>query len=212
MVTKTPMRALLGRSPVIPVLVVNDVADAAPLAEALVAGGLEVLEVTLRTPVALQVLQAMRAAVPNAVVGAGTVNTPQQMAAAAEAGAAFAVSPGTTDALVAAARDHAMPFLPGATTASEVLRGMELGLDALKFFPAEAAGGARLIKSWASPLESVVFCPTGGITPANARDYLKLPNVACVGGSWVTPSDAVSGRDWGAIEALARQAVQLGGS
>ncbi|MEL7239474.1 MAG: bifunctional 4-hydroxy-2-oxoglutarate aldolase/2-dehydro-3-deoxy-phosphogluconate aldolase [Planctomycetota bacterium] len=206
------MRALLGRSPVIPVLVVNDVADAAPLAEALVAGGLEVLEVTLRTPVALQVLQAMRAAVPNAVVGAGTVNTPQQMAAAAEAGAAFAVSPGTTDALVAAARDHAMPFLPGATTASEVLRGMELGLDALKFFPAEAAGGARLIKSWASPLESVVFCPTGGITPANARDYLKLPNVACVGGSWVTPSDAVSGRDWGAIEALARQAVQLGGS
>ena len=202
----------MERVPVIPVLVIDRVEDAAPLAEALVAGGLDVLEVTLRTPVALEALRAMQRAVPKAIVGAGTVNTPQQMAQVAEAGAAFAVSPGATDALVAAAARHDMPFLPGVATASDVLLRLEQGLTALKFFPAEAAGGVAMLKSWAGPLSEACFCPTGGIKARSASSYLALPNVACVGGSWVTPKDAVAERDWAKIESLAREASTLAGA
>lgn len=203
------MRELLERNPVIPVLVIERVADAAPLAEALVAGGLDVLEVTLRTPVALEALAAMRAAVPTAIVGAGTVGTPTQMAAAAAAGAVFAVSPGATDGLLAAARTHGLPFLPGVATASEILALVEHGLDALKFFPAEAAGGVDMLKSWAGPLAGVRFCPTGGITATRAPDYLALDNVPCVGGSWVAPRATVAAGDWAAIQALAEGAAKL---
>ena len=204
------MRDLLERNAVIPVLVLDRVADAAPLAETLVAGGLDVLEVTLRTPAALEGLSAMRAAVPGAVIGAGTVNTPAQMAAAAAAGAMFAVSPGATAGLLEAAQKHGLPYLPGAATASEVLTLVEHGYDALKFFPAEAAGGVRMLKSWAAPLAHVRFCPTGGVTVTNAPEYLALDNVACVGGSWITPREAVAARDWAAIQGMARQAAHLG--
>ena len=203
------MRVVMGRNPVIPVIVVERVEDAAPLAEALVAGGLDVLEVTLRTPAALEAIKAMRAAVPSALVGAGTVNTPAQMADVAEVGASFAVAPGATDALVAAATQLGLPFLPGVATASEVMALQEKGLDALKFFPAEAAGGVKMLKSWAGPLPDVRFCPTGGVTPTNAGDYLALDNVACVGGSWVCPRDVVAARDWAAIESLARSAKTM---
>ncbi len=199
---------LMRRAPVIPVLVVERVDDAEPLAQALVAGGLPVLEVTLRTPQALRVLRAM-ARVDGALVGAGTVLEPSQFDAAVAAGARFCVSPGLTDALVARSARGTVPLLPGAVTASEVMHAREAGLRQLKFFPAELSGGAATLKAFASVFPDVAFCPTGGITAANAATYLSLPNVACVGGSWVVPADALAARDWPRITALARAAAAL---
>ncbi|WP_140848003.1 bifunctional 4-hydroxy-2-oxoglutarate aldolase/2-dehydro-3-deoxy-phosphogluconate aldolase [Paracoccus sp. FO-3] len=201
-------RALCQLAPVIPVLVVGDVAHAEGLATALVKGGLPVLEVTLRTSVALDVIREM-AKVPGGHVGAGTVLTPDDAKRAKEAGASFAVSPGFTDRLAHACEDIGLPLLPGAVTASEVMRAMELGYSMLKFFPAEAAGGAKSLKSLLGPLPQVSFCPTGGVTPQNASEYLALPNVLCVGGSWVVSDVHLADKDWGAVEALARQACAL---
>ncbi len=195
-------------APVVPVLVVHDVAHARPLAEALVAGGLPALEVTLRTPVALEVIAEM-AQVPGGVVGAGTLLTPDDVTAAKAAGARFGVSPGATDRLLDACEAADLPILPGATSASESMRLLDRGYSVQKFFPAEAAGGAAFLKSLASPLPQIRFCPTGGIGLGNANDYLSLPNVLCVGGSWVAPSDMVQSGDWAGITALARAASAL---
>ncbi len=200
--------------PVVPVLVVHEVAHARPLAEALVAGGLPALEVTLRTPpVALDVIREM-AQVEGGVVGAGTLLTPEDVAAAKDAGAQFGVSPGATDRLLDACEAHDLPILPGATSASESMRLLERGYSVQKFFPAEAAGGAPFLKSLASPPlpPQIRFCPpTGGIGPGNAMDYLSLPNVLCVGGSWVAPAAMVkAGGDWAGITALAKEASGLG--
>ena len=196
-------------APVVPVLVVHDLAHARPLAEALVAGGLPALEVTLRTPVALEVITEM-AQVKGGVVGAGTLLTPADVTAAKAAGARFGVSPGATDRLLDACEAEALPLLPGATSASESMRLLERGYSVQKFFPAEAAGGAPFLKSLASPLPQIRFCPTGGIGPGNAMDYLSLPNTLCVGGSWVAPGDMVKAGDWDGITALAKEASGLG--
>ena len=200
--------SLCRMAPVIPVLVIEDIAHALPLAQALVAGGLPVLEITLRTECALDAIAAM-AGVDGAVVGAGTVLTPQQMEAAAKAGARFAVSPGATPALIDAARVQDMPLLPGAQTCSEVMLLLEQGYTVQKFFPAEAIGGASALKSIAGPLPQVTFCPTGGISASRAPDYLKLPNIVCVGGSWVAPKDAMQAGEWQKITALAQAASTL---
>lgn len=199
---------LAGLAPVIPVLVIHDPETAEPLARALVDGGLPVLEVTLRTPAALDVISRM-ARIPGAHVGAGTVLTPDDLHRAQDAGAGFAVSPGATDRLIRAAEDAALPLLPGAVTASEIMRAADHGYRMLKFFPAEAAGGARALKSLASPLPHVSFCPTGGIGAANAPDYLALPNVRCVGGSWIVPDHSLAQGDWDGIRALAQAAAGL---
>lgn len=201
-------RALCELAPVIPVLVVGDASKAEGLATALVAGGLPVLEVTLRTPAALEVIREM-AKVTGGHVGAGTVLTPDDVKRAKDAGASFAVSPGATERLVHACAEAELPLLPGAVTASEVMRAMEWGYSMLKFFPAEAAGGAKSLKSLAGPLPQVSFCPTGGVTPGNAPDYLALPNVICVGGSWISPDAEIAAADWPAIEARAREARSL---
>ncbi|MGB0848615.1 MAG: bifunctional 4-hydroxy-2-oxoglutarate aldolase/2-dehydro-3-deoxy-phosphogluconate aldolase [Thiolinea sp.] len=203
-------RELCQKVPVIPVLVVDKVSQARPLAETLVAAGLPVLEVTLRTPVALEVIREM-SAVPGSIVGAGTVLTATDVSAVKAAGAEFAVSPGATDNLLAAVDDHDLPLLPGAVTSSEVMGLMEKGYDMLKFFPAEAAGGVSLLKSLGGPLPDVSFCPTGGINAKTAADYLALSNVLCVGGSWVTPKAMVEAGDWAGIAALARATVALRG-
>lgn len=199
---------LCRMAPVIPVLVIHDLAHARPLAEALVAGGLPVLEVTLRTDCALDAIAQM-AQVEGAVMGAGTVLTPAQMEAARAAGAIFAVAPGSTPALIDAARITDMALLPGAQTCSEVMSLLEQGYSVQKFFPAESIGGAGALKSIGGPLPQVTFCPTGSITPALAPDYLKLPNVACVGGSWVAPKTMMDAGDWAGITALARTAASL---
>lgn len=200
--------ALCQMAPVIPVLVIEDLAHALPLAQALVAGGLPVLEVTLRTDCALEAIAAM-STVEGAVVGAGTVLTAAQMEAAANAGGRFAVSPGATPALIDAARVNNMPLLPGAQTCSEVMLLLEQGYTVQKFFPAEAIGGASALKSIAGPLPQVTFCPTGGISASRAPDYLKLPNIVCVGGSWVAPKDAMQAGEWQKITALAQAASTL---
>ena len=200
---------LLAGTPVVPVLVIESVAAGVPLARALVAGGLPLLEITLRTAAAPDVIRAIAAEVEGAVVGAGTVLTPAQLAEVERLGARFAVSPGATDALLDAARDGAVPLLPGAATATEVMTLLERGYREMKFFPAEPAGGVAYLRSLASPLPEARFCPTGGIAAANAPDYLALGNVMCVGGSWVAPPDAVRAGDWGRITALAREAVAL---
>lgn len=201
-------REICALAPIIPVLVVDDTAHARPLAEALVAGGLPALEVTLRTPVALDVIRAM-AEVPGGVVGAGTLVTPEDVRAAKAAGAQFGVSPGATDRLIAACEAEGMPLLPGAATASEAMALLEKGYEMLKFFPAEASGGAPAVKAIGAPLPQITFCPTGGVSPANARDYLSLSNVVCAGGSWVAPKPMVQDGDWSGIEALARDAAKL---
>ena len=200
--------ALCRLAPVIPVLVIDDPGDAPELAKALVAGGLPVLEVTLRTPRALDAIAAM-AAVPGVRVGAGTVLSAHDAARARSAGAEFAVSPGATPALVSACVAQALPLLPGAATASEVMALMETGYRTLKFFPAQAAGGVEMLQALRGPLPQASFCPTGGLTEGNAADYLNLQNVACVGGSWVTPASLVKARDWEAITHLARKAAAL---
>ncbi|MFI1535795.1 bifunctional 4-hydroxy-2-oxoglutarate aldolase/2-dehydro-3-deoxy-phosphogluconate aldolase [Streptomyces anandii] len=201
--------SLLGLAPVLPVVVLHDAADAIPLARALVAGGLPAIEVTLRTPAALDGVRAIAGEVPDAVVGVGTVIRPEQVAASVDAGARFLVSPGWTDALLAAMAASGVPYLPGVSTTSEVVALLERGVREMKFFPAQAAGGTAYLKSLAGPLPQARFCPTGGIGPDTAPDYLSLPNVGCVGGSWMVPSDAVADRDWGRVERLARAAAGL---
>jgi len=197
-------------APVIPVLVVADWKQAVPLARALVAGGLRVLEFTLRTDAALDAVRAVAAEVPDAIVGTGTVRSPDQLVASAEAGAVFAVSPGGSPRLLDAAADHPLPLLPGAVTASEVMALEERGYTRQKFFPAVAAGGPGVLKAFSSPLAGVVFCPTGGIRAHTAAEWLALPNVACVGGSWVAPKDAVAAGDWARVTALSKAAAALG--
>lgn len=201
--------SVLDLAPVVPVVVIEDAADAVPLARALVAGGLPAIEVTLRTPAALDAIRVIAGEVPQAVVGAGTVITPTQVGEAVAAGARFLVSPGWTDVLLEAMRASGVPFLPGVSTASEVVALLERGVREMKFFPAQAAGGTAYLKSLAGPLPQARFCPTGGIGPDSAPDYLALPNVGCVGGSWMLPADAVAARDWDRVEALARAAAGL---
>jgi 2-dehydro-3-deoxyphosphogluconate aldolase / (4S)-4-hydroxy-2-oxoglutarate aldolase len=196
-------------APVIPVIVLTEAAHAVPLARALVAAGIRMLEVTLRTPVALACIEAITREVPEALVGAGTVRTAADAQAAAMAGARFAVSPGYTNAVVKACRDLELPLLPGVATASEIMAAQEEGYTALKFFPAMQAGGLAMLKAWHGPFGDVKFCPTGGITAANAPEFLALPNVVCVGGSWLTPADAVAQGDWARVTRLAQQAVAL---
>lgn len=195
-------------APVVPVLVIDDLSHARPIAEALVAGGLPALEVTLRTPAALDAIRAM-AEVPGGVVGAGTLLTPADVKAAKAAGAKFGVSPGATDRLIAACEDEGLPLLPGAATASEIMALLEKGYTVQKFFPAEQAGGAAYLKSIGSPIPQVSFCPTGGISLKLAPDYLGLKNILCVGGSWVAPKDAMARGDWAEITRLAREAAAL---
>ncbi|WP_327395307.1 bifunctional 4-hydroxy-2-oxoglutarate aldolase/2-dehydro-3-deoxy-phosphogluconate aldolase [Streptomyces phaeochromogenes] len=202
--------SVLELAPVVPVVVVDDVADAVPLARALVAGGLPAIEVTLRTPVALDAIRAIADGVPEAVVGAGTVISPEQVAQSVAAGARFLVSPGWTDVLLDAMKASGVPFLPGVSTTSEVVALLERGVSDMKFFPAQAAGGTAYLKSLAGPLPQARFCPTGGIGPAVAPEYLALPNVLCVGGSWMLPADAIAARDWARVETLAREAAGLG--
>lgn len=201
-------RDLCELAPIIPVIVVDDPLTARPLGEALVAGGLPVLEVTLRTPAALEAISIM-ADIPGARVGAGTLITPDDVGAAKAAGATFGVSPGATAPLLAACLEEGLPLLPGAATASEAMQLLAQGYNMLKFFPAEAAGGASALKSLGGPLPQVSFCPTGGVSLENARDYLSLDNVVCAGGSWVAPKALVQAGAWEEIEALAREAALL---
>ncbi|WP_371652423.1 MULTISPECIES: bifunctional 4-hydroxy-2-oxoglutarate aldolase/2-dehydro-3-deoxy-phosphogluconate aldolase [unclassified Streptomyces] len=203
------MTSVLDLAPVVPVVVLDDVADAVPLARALVAGGLPAIEVTLRTPAALDAIRAIADGVPQAVVGAGTVVSAAGVADAVAAGARFLVSPGWTGGLLDAMTASGVPFLPGVATASEVVALLERGVSEMKFFPAEAAGGTAYLKSLAGPLPGARFCPTGGISLASAPEYLALPNVGCVGGTWMLPPDALAARDWGRVEALAREAAGL---
>jgi 2-dehydro-3-deoxyphosphogluconate aldolase / (4S)-4-hydroxy-2-oxoglutarate aldolase len=201
--------SVLDLAPVVPVVVVEDAADAVPLARALVAGGLPAIEVTLRTPAGLGAIRAIAAEVGDAVVGAGTVITPRQVDDCVAAGARFLVSPGWTDVLLTAMRASGLPFLPGVSTTTEVVTLLERGVREMKFFPAQAAGGTAYLKSLAGPLPQARFCPTGGIGPANAPDYLALSNVGCVGGTWMIPDDAITARDWARVERLAREAAGL---
>lgn len=200
---------LLSLVPVIPVVVLEDVAHAVPVARALVDGGLPAIELTLRTPVALDAVRAIADEVPQIALGVGTVTSPNQAAAATEAGARFLVSPGATPSLVAAMADTGLPFLAGTATPSEVMTLLEAGHTSMKFFPAEAAGGIRMLSSIAGPLPQARFCPTGGITAASATSYLSLPNVGCVGGSWLTPKDALAAGDWDRVRRLAAEAAAL---
>ena len=200
---------LAGHGPVIPVIVIERAVDAVPLARALAAGGVRVLEVTLRTAAALAAIEAIARAVPDAIVGAGTVRNADDARAAQAAGARFAVSPGWSDGVGAACRALGLPLLPGTATASEVMRAADQGHRFLKFFPAGAAGGVAMLKAWAGPFADVSFCPTGGVSVANAPDYLALPNVRVVGGSWLTPPDAIAAGDWPRITALAAAASAL---
>lgn len=201
--------AILTRSPVIPVLVIDDIAHAVPLARALVAGGIPVLEITLRSAAALEAIKRIAAEVPEAIVGAGTVLNPAQFAAAQLAGARFVISPGATEALYFTAKDTGLPYLPAVATASEVMRAIEQGFFRAKFFPAESSGGIAALKGFGGPFPEMKFCPTGGITEANLRSYTALPNVFAAGGSWLAPKDQLQKADWAGITALAIKAVQI---
>lgn len=207
--SSTP-ESLLSLVPVVPVVVIDDLEHAVPVARALVAGGLPVIELTLRTPVALDAIAAISAEVPEILVGAGTIVSPGQAKQAVDAGARFLVSPGCTPALLGAMAESGVPFLPGTATVSEVLAVLEAGFTEMKFFPAEAAGGAPYLRSIASPVPAARFCPTGGITAGSAATYLALPNVGCVGGSWLTPADALAAGDWDRVRSLAAEAATLG--
>jgi 2-dehydro-3-deoxyphosphogluconate aldolase/(4S)-4-hydroxy-2-oxoglutarate aldolase len=203
------IRSILALAPVIPVITVEHIDHAVPLARALCAGGLRVLEVTLRTSAALPAIEAMRKAVPDAVVGVGTLARPGDFVTAGNAGAQFGVSPGLTAEMAAAARAASFPMLPGIMTPTELLAGLAWGYDTFKLFPAQQAGGIGMLKALGAPFPEVVFCPTGGISRATAPEFLALPNVACVGGSWVAPADKIRAGDWAAIEALAKDATTL---
>lgn len=203
------IREIVGLAPVIPVLTITDLEHAVPLARALSAGGLKVLEITLRTPVALAAIEAMRKAVPDAVIGVGTLTRAVDFAAADRVGAQFGVTPGLTPELAAASRGARFPLLPGVMTPTELIAARTAGFNVLKLFPAEQAGGVAMLRALGAPFPDVFFCPTGGITRATAPDYLELPNVVCVGGSWVAPRAMLAAGDWAGIEALARDAAGL---
>ena len=203
------IREILGTAPVIPVLTLSDLAHAVPLAEALVGGGLRVLEITLRTPVAIGCLEAIRKAVPDAIVGIGTLTRAVDFAAAGRAGAQFGVTPGLTPELAAAARGARFPLLPGVMTPTEVIAARLAGFNILKLFPAHQAGGVEMLRALGAPFPDVIFCPTGGITRAGAPEYLALPNVVAIGASWVAPRALIDAKDWQGIEALARDAAAL---
>lgn len=200
---------IMRTGPVIPVIVIDRLEDAVPLARALVAGGVRVLELTLRTPVALQALSAIAHEVEGAIVGVGTLTRAEDFEQSIKAGALFGVSPGLTPELIAAARDSGLPLLPGVMTPSDVIAARAAGFTELKLFPAQQAGGIGMLKAMGGPFPDVTFCPTGGIAAATAADFLALPNVACVGGSWLTPQDAIAAGDWGRITALARETAGL---
>jgi len=202
---------VLRQGPVVPVMVIEKLEQAVPLARALVAGGIRVLEITLRTPVALEAIRIISREVDGALVGAGTVTRAEELTAVAEAGAVFAISPGLTGELLDAANQGPIALIPGIATISELMTGLARGYNHFKFFPAEAAGGVKMLKAMAGPFPRITFCPTGGITPANYRDYLALKNVACIGGSWVAPQAAMDQEDWPRISALAREAVDQSG-
>jgi len=208
--TLTPLE-VLAAGPVMPVVTIDDPARAAPLARALVAGGIRAIEITLRTPGALEAVRAIAAEVPDAIPGVGTVLTVGDLAAAAAAGARFAISPGATPALLAAVQEGALPYIPAVATASELMAAMEAGFSVCKFFPAAWAGGVEALKALAGPFPHARFCPTGGIDAASAPAYLALPNVVCVGGSWIAPRAAIDAGDFAAIERLARAAAALRG-
>lgn len=203
-------KQIMQDAPVIPVIVLHDVAHAVPLARALMAGGIRMLEITLRTSVALECMRVIRAEVPEAIVGAGTVCSARDADACLDAGARFAVSPGYTTQLGLACRERGLPLLPGVATASEIMQAQDDGYTELKFFPALQAGGVAMLKALYGPFSQTQFCPTGGITAQNAGEFLALPNVVCVGGSWLVPADALAQGDYKRIEALAREAAQLG--
>lgn len=198
---------VMTASPVVPVIVIERVEDAVPLARALVAGGLKVLEVTLRTPAALDAIRAINAEIDGAILGVGTVTNAGQLQASVDAGAKFAISPGLTPSLLEAKNDFDIPLLPGIATISEMMLGIEAGLKHFKFFPASVAGGAPMLKAFAGPFPDIRFCPTGGINEKNFLEYLALPNVLCVGGSWVAPVNAVKEHDWATITRLSKQAI-----
>ncbi len=205
------IKQIMNTSPVIPVMVINKLEHAVPLANALVEGGLKVLEITLRTAVAVDAIKKIKAEVPSAIVGAGTVVNVSTLRQAIDAGSEFLVSPGVTDTLIDAALQADIPILPGVISPSEVMRLMEKDITEMKFFPAEAAGGIPMLKSIGGPLPQVTFCPTGGINPNNAADYLALKNVACVGGSWMAPADLVDAEDWNEIKRRAAKAATISG-
>ena len=198
---------IFAAGPVVPVLVINDVEQAVPLAKALMEGGIKVLEVTLRTPAAIDVIKRIAQEVPDSLIGAGTVTNAQQLKAVVEAGAKFAISPGMTADLLKAGMDSEIPLIPGISSTSDLMKGKDAGYTHMKFFPAEASGGVKAIKSISGPFPDVTFCPTGGIGPDNYNDYLALNNVKCVGGSWLAPDDAIESGDWARITQLAKEAV-----
>ncbi|WP_336132211.1 bifunctional 4-hydroxy-2-oxoglutarate aldolase/2-dehydro-3-deoxy-phosphogluconate aldolase [Alteromonas sp. CH_XMU1407-6] len=198
---------IFAAGPVVPVLVINDVEKAVPLAKALMEGGIKVLEVTLRTPAAIDVIKRIAQEVPDSLIGAGTVTNAQQLKAVVEAGAKFAISPGMTADLLKAGMDSEIPLIPGISSTSDLMKGKDAGYTHMKFFPAEASGGVKAIKSISGPFPDVTFCPTGGIGPNNYNDYLALNNVKCVGGSWLAPDDAIESGDWARITQLAKEAV-----
>ena len=198
---------IFAAGPVVPVLVINDVEKAVPLAKALMEGGIKVLEVTLRTPAAIDVIKRIAQEVPDSLIGAGTVTNAQQLKAVVEAGAKFAISPGMTADLLKAGMDSEIPLIPGISSTSDLMKGKDAGYTHMKFFPAEASGGVKAIKSISGPFPDVTFCPTGGIGPNNHNDYLALNNVKCVGGSWLAPDDAIESGDWARITQLAKEAV-----
>ncbi len=210
--TRNLLRQAMTIGPVIPVLVIDTPEEAVPLARALLDGGVRVLEITLRTPRALEIIKVLAQQVPQAVLAAGTVTTPAQWEAAAQAGAQFAVSPGLTPRLISAASDGGpIPLLPGVATASELMTALDAGFECFKFFPAQQAGGVALLKALGGPFADALFCPTGGITVQSAPSFLSLPNVACVGGSWLAPSEVVKAGNWAAITELAQAAASLRG-
>ncbi|HZF15072.1 MAG TPA: bifunctional 4-hydroxy-2-oxoglutarate aldolase/2-dehydro-3-deoxy-phosphogluconate aldolase [Steroidobacteraceae bacterium] len=201
------IESLLRRSPVIPVVTIEDATHAVDLARALERGGIRIVEITLRTPAGLAAIEAVARHVPEVVVGAGTVLSPADLSASAQAGAGFAISPGATRELLAAARASQIPYLPAIATASELMQGLDAGYQCFKFFPAAALGGAAALRALVAPFPKVLFCPTGGVSLDNAGDYLAIRNVPCVGGSWLAPAEALRAKDWRRIETLAREAV-----
>ncbi len=198
---------VFSRSPIVPVMVINKIEHAVPLAKALVAGGISVLEVTLRTPCSLEAITKIAKEVPEAIVGAGTILNEEQLRQAEEAGAQFAITPGATEELLKAAMKGSVPLIPGVASISEIMAGMAQGYSHFKFFPAEASGGVKALKAFGGPLANIRFCPTGGITPSSYKDYLALKNVDCIGGSWIAPIDAMEAGDWDRITQLCKEAI-----
>lgn len=206
---KYTSQEIFNQGPVVPVLVIDKVEDALPIAKALIAGGINVLEVTLRTEAAMDVIRTIAEALPEAYIGAGTVTNREQLQAVTEAGAKFAISPGLTADLLKAGKEGSIPLIPGISNISDLMKAKDAGYDHLKFFPAEAAGGVKALKSIGGPFPDIVFCPTGGISPGNYKEYLALPNVKCCGGSWLAPSDAIENKQWSVITDLAKAACDI---